>query len=132
MNAEQVLGTDPAQLGLLAVAESGLVRAKDLHKLRPDARILHDLEMDGDNFYDLLVFLRDRFGVQSSGFEWTKFSPSEGDLLSLFNNRFFRLFGLGKDVSFERYPPITVTDVGAWIVNGVAAPPGPVESYRAE
>lgn len=127
MEIEPASEQDPARLGLQAVAESELVGAKDLHKLRADARLLHDLKIDGDNFYDLLVFLHDRFGVQSSEFEWTEFSPSEGEILSLFNNRFFRFFGLGKDISFERYPPITVRDVGVWIVNGVAARPGPVK-----
>jgi hypothetical protein len=123
--------SDYGLLGMKVIKESNFLHDHQLKDLNPDSRILQDLRIDGDNFYEFLEFLLDTHGVQfPPEFRWTDYSPSEGDLISPFNNRFFRVLGLGKDLSYHRYPALTVRDIGSWVVNGIAALPSSLDDQR--
>jgi len=62
-----------AIMNLLRV-EQGISPAK----LRPSARLLHDLGIDGDDARELFQRLHERFGTDFSGLDWPEFFDSEG------------------------------------------------------
>jgi len=47
-------------------------------KLRPSARLLHDLGLDGDDAHDFFLRLHERFGTDFTGLDWPEFFNSEG------------------------------------------------------
>jgi hypothetical protein len=47
-------------------------------KLKPSARLWHDLGVDGDDASDLLERLHERFGTDFSQLDWAAFFNSEG------------------------------------------------------
>lgn len=46
-----------------------------------ETRMLHDLRLMGDNFLDTLEILDTEFDVDMSEFDWSRYTPSDGELL---------------------------------------------------
>lgn len=55
----------------------------DVSTLHGETRVVHDLEIMGDDFPELLLEINRRYGTDFSDLRWTDYAPSEGELLTL-------------------------------------------------
>ncbi len=70
-----------------------------------ETRMLHDLRLRGDNFLDTLEILVTEFDVDMSAFDWSRYTPSEGELLFPWLPISWLL---GKYPRHENYEPLTL------------------------
>jgi hypothetical protein len=71
------------------IITSGWGRPRDGHAISPDSQIYYDLGIYGDDFFELVRWMHEDFGVQTmSGFE--SYAPSEGAWPFRFFTRFIR------------------------------------------
>jgi hypothetical protein len=56
-------------------------KAEEIAGMTLETRLLHDLGLDGDNFFDTVATLQHEFGVDLSGLKWSRYAPTEGEKL---------------------------------------------------
>jgi len=79
-------------------------RINDAHRIRPSDRIVHDLDILGDDADEMGWEIEAKFGVKFDDFELKEFIPGEGSILRslVITNLFLR---------FHNYKPLTVMDL---------------------
>ncbi len=77
----------------------------EVEKMTLEMRVLHDLKIDGDSFDEFMEDLHYKFGVDLRQLDFSKYSPSEGDLLSFGIIDWFRGRRIKKR---DEYPAVTL------------------------
>jgi len=94
------------------IIAQGWGRPIDGHLVSEESEIYYDLNIYGDDFYDLVCWMHEDFGVQTmSGFK--EYAPSEGP--------FHQLRAIGQKIlgfTGPRYRSLRVADIASIITEG--------------
>ena len=70
-----------------------VMQAGEADVVTGNTRLHHDLQMDGDDAVEFVEVISDRWSIDWSGFEYSKYFRDEGEVCSLYNLVRDKVFG---------------------------------------
>jgi hypothetical protein len=100
-----------SNVGAVIISKLGSLSGRS--KLHENLRVFHDLNIAGDDAYELLDFIAGEFNVDFHDMEFTKFFPEEGEVLSEYFLKMIRFPTRFKALTIGHLIEVAMT--GRWV-----------------